>query len=681
MSLQASLPKFSTLDPKTFPADCETLLSSARKEVAELVSNSVAPSWQNLMAPLENINDRIEQFWSPLSHLHSVISGDAWRESYNQCLPLLTAYNSEMGQNKPLYERVKALAESADFAALDQPRQQAVKNLLRDFTLSGVGLEGEAAKRFADIQQRLSKLSTDFSNHVLDATDGWEKFVEDEGQLAGVPESAMAMLREAAAKKERSGYRLSLDIPSYLPIMQYAENRELRRELYEAYVTRASKLGPQAGQWDNGPLMVEIMQLRQELAALLGFANYAEDSLASKMAESPEQVVSFLEELAVASRPMAQQEYEELKAYAAKQGLGDLKAWDVPFYSEKLKEASYAISQEQLRPYFPVNKVIEGLFKVCSSLFDIEIRELVGVDMWHDDARCFEISRHGESIAAFYLDLFARQNKRGGAWMADCRGRRRLDDGSLQKPVAFLVCNFTPPTSERPSLLTHNEVTTLFHEFGHGLHHMLTQIDCLAVSGINGVAWDAVELPSQFLENWCWEKSVIPDISAHYQSAEPLPEDMLDKLLAAKNFQSGMMMLRQLEFALFDFRLHMQTKITSEEAIDAVMDGVRQQVSVWMPPAFNRFQHSFSHIFAGGYCAGYYSYKWAEVLSADAFSLFEERGVMNPEVGAQFRREILERGGSEAPAELFKRFRGREPANDALLRHSGITPAQAVGGK
>jgi oligopeptidase A len=681
MPAEHNLPAFSQLVAESYPADCDVLLNESRAAVAALLESDAPPSWANLMAPLEEVNDRIGQFWAPLSHLHSVLSGDAWRDAYSKCLPLLTAYNSEMGQNRPLYERVKALSESAEFDALDRPRQQAIKHLLRDFTLSGVALEGEAASRFADIQQRLSALSTAFSNNVLDATDGWEKYIDDVAELAGVPESALDNYREAAAAKEKAGFRLSLDIPSYLPVMQYAENRALRRELYEAYVTRASSEGPQAGKWDNGPLMVEILQLRQELAELLGFENYAADSLASKMAESPQQVIDFLEDLAAASRKVAEGEYAELQAYAAEQGLDELQAWDVPFYSEKQREAHFAISQEALRPYFPVSKVLEGLFKVAGTLFDIDIRPLSNVDLWHKDAQCYEISRAGESLAVFYFDLYARPNKRGGAWMADCRGRRRKDDGSLQKPVAFLVCNFTPPSSERPSLLTHNEVTTLFHEFGHGLHHMLTQVECLSVSGINGVAWDAVELPSQFLENWCWEKSVIPDISAHYQTGEPLPEDMLDKLLAAKNFQSGMMMLRQIEFALFDFRLHMQTQINSEADIDALMDSVRKQVSVWTPPKFNRFQHSFSHIFAGGYAAGYYSYKWAEVLSADAFSLFEERGVMNSDVGALFRSEILEQGGAEEPAELFRRFRGREPANDALLRHSGIEPLPSAVGE
>ncbi|WP_269618978.1 M3 family metallopeptidase [Zhongshania sp. BJYM1] len=673
-----SLPMFSTLDPQAMPKECELLLAESKRQVALAIADERSPDWTNLMAPLEEIDDQIGRFWAPMSHVHSVLSGDAWREAYSKCLPMLTAYNSEMGQNRPLYERVQALAESDEFARLSGPRQKAVRNMLRDFVLSGVALDGDKASRFAEIQQRLSELSTAFSNNVLDATDGWEKLIDSAELLKGVPPTVLDNLRESASAKGFEGYRLSLDIPSYLPIMQYAENRELREEVYTAYVTRASSEGPQAGKWDNGPLMVEILQLRQEMAALLGFDNYSAYSLASKMAESCSQVTDFLEELVQASQPVATKEFAELSAFAAEHGVAELQAWDVTYFSEKLKEASFTLSQEALRPYFPAEKVISGLFKITGQLFDIEISALSDVDFWHKDAQCYRISRNGEVLAHFYLDLYARNNKRGGAWMANARGRRMIDGGGIQQPVAFLVCNFSPPTSDRPSLLTHNEVTTLFHEFGHGLHHMLTQIDCLSVAGISGVAWDAVELPSQFLENWCWEKSVIPDISAHYKTGEPLPTDMLDKLLAAKNFQSGMQMLRQIEFSLFDFKLHMQSDVKCEADIDTLMTAVRNKVSVFQPPAFNRFQNSFSHIFAGGYAAGYYSYKWAEVLSADAFSLFEEEGVMNVDVGKKFRMEILERGGSEDAAVLFKNFRGRPPANDALLRHAGIADAKGA---
>ncbi len=674
-----ALPRFNDLVIADIQPQLQALLDGFRREVAELVAANAqpnAPTWSSLMAPLEDISDRLEKFWSPVSHLNAVMNSDELRAAYDACIPLLSAYHSEMGQHRELFEAVTALAESDEFASLSQPQKKTVENLLRDFKLSGVALEGEARERYKAIQQRLSELSTQFSNNVLDATQGWEKWVSAE-QLKGVPDTALDNYRQAAAAKGGDGYRLTLDAPAYLPIMQYAEDRELRRELYEAYNTRASELGPQGGQWDNGPLMVEIVQLRAELAQLLGFASYAELSLAPKMAESPQQVLDFLRELASASREQGLREYRELAEFAAAQGCDELQAWDVPFYSERLREQRYAISQEQLRPYFPAAKVIEGFFAVTGQLFGIEFAADDDAELWHRDAHCYRVLKNGEHIASCYLDLYARDKKRGGAWMADYCGRRR-DSAGLQKPVAFLTCNFSPPAGERPALLTHNEVTTLFHEFGHGLHHMLTDIDVLAVSGINGVAWDAVELPSQFMENWCWQSESIPLISGHYQSGEPLPAELLDKLLAAKNFQSGLMMLRQLEFALFDLLLHSGAAPASADAIQQLLDGVRAEVAAYPLPAFNRFQHGFTHIFAGGYAAGYYSYKWAEVLSADAFSLFEEEGVMNADTGRRFVAAILSQGGAEDAMEQFVAFRGREPSKDALLRHCGIDTDQEV---
>ncbi|MGJ8686803.1 MAG: M3 family metallopeptidase [Spongiibacteraceae bacterium] len=667
-----TLPVFSTLNPKNMPQQCQQIVDKARGVVKQLLAVEEEASWQNLMAPLEDVDDELGQFMAPLSHLHGVLNSDAWRDAYSQCLPILTAYSSEMGQNRPLYQRVEALAGSAQYHDLSVAQQKVIANVLRDFRLSGVGLEGDQAKRYSEIQQALSERCTRFSNQVLDATDGWEKIVEDRAHLAGVPDMVLENLHEAAVTKGKKGYRLGLDLPSYLPIMQYAEDRELREELYRAYVSRASNIGPDAGKWDNGPLMEDILQLRQEKAALLGFAHFADYSLATKMAESSQQVIDFLCDLAETSRDVAEQDYRALCDYAAERGVAELAAWDIPYFSEQLKEQTYQVSQERLRPYFPIQKVIDGLFQVSSQLFNIEISSKSDADLWHEDAQCYQISRDGKELAYFYFDLYARQDKRGGAWMADCRGRRVCGDGSIQTPVAFLVCNFSAPTSERPSLLTHNEVTTLFHEFGHGLQHMLTQIDSLNVSGISGVAWDAVELPSQFMENWCWQKEIIPLISGHYQSGEPLPDNLLETLLAARNYQSGMQMLRQIEFALFDFRLHSQTDIHAESQIEALLKAVRDEVAVVYPPAFNRFQNSFSHIFAGGYAAGYYSYKWAEVLSADAFSLFEEEGLIGGSAGDKFRHYILERGGAEDAAVLFEKFRGRAPSNDALLRHSGI---------
>jgi len=506
---------------------------------------------------------------------------------------------------------------------------------------------------------------------VMDATQAWSRHITDAGLLDGLPESAMAQARQAAQAKELDGWLINLEFPSYYAVMTYAHDRALREEVYTAYSTRASDQGPNGGEFDNGPLIDEILALRQELAELLGYANYAELSLATKMAESTDQVVGFLRDLGQRSKPFAEQDLQALKAYAAEKGCADLQSWDVGYYSEQLRQHRYAISQEELKPYFPIDRVLQGMFGVVEKLYGIQLRETSDFDRWHPDARLFEVIEQGEVTGQFFLDLYARSHKRGGAWMDGCRDRRRLPGGALQRPIAYLVCNFTPAVGGKPALLTHDEVTTLFHEFGHGLHHLLTQVDYPTASGINGVAWDAVELPSQFMENWCWEPEGLALISGHYESGEPLPQDLLDKMLAARNFQSGLGMLRQIEFSLFDFLLHRRED--PELSAQQVLDQVRDEVAVFRPPAFNRFQNGFSHIFAGGYAAGYYSYKWAEVLSADAFSRFEEEGVLNTDTGRAFREEILARGGSREPMELFVAFRGREPKIDALLRHSGLT--------
>lgn len=678
---QLQLPQFSTLDIPQLPEQLAAMLDNCRSEVAELVAQQGPLTWTNLMAPLEEIDDRLEKFWSPVSHLNAVKNTDELRTAYEICIPLITAYHSEMGQNRPLFAAVQSLADSQSFDELSKAQRQVVNNTLRDFRLSGVALDEKERHRFADIQQRLSELSTKFSNNVLDATDGWEKLVEDEQLLAGIPEMSLQSFRQQAESKDKTGLLLNLQAPSYLAVMQYADNRALRQEMYEAYNTRASDQGPHAGQWNNNDLMVEILQLREEKARLLGFGNYAELSLEPKMAESPEQVVQFLDDLVAATKDQGEKEFSQLQRFAATLGCEDLQAWDVPYYGEKLRQQDYAISQQELRPYFPAKTVIDGLFNISGQLFGIQFESIISaetataaetaVDLWHPDAQCYRVLKGGEQIAICYLDLYARAKKRGGAWMADFCGRRRNDTG-IQVPVAFLTCNFTPPTKESPALLTHDEVTTLFHEFGHGLHHMLTEIDVLGVSGINGVAWDAVELPSQFLENWCWQPESIPLISSHYQTGQPLPDKLLEKMLAARNFQSAMQMLRQLEFAAFDLRLHRQPAPQSADEIQQVLEAVRAQVAVIRAPAFNRFQNGFGHIFSGGYAAGYYSYKWAEVLSADAFSLFEEEGVMNQKTGRKFREIILEKGGSEDALDLFVAFRGRQPSLEALLRHSGI---------
>lgn len=670
------LPPFDRIRPEhALPAIRQRLADNRRRLEAIVAAAGPAPGWDSLIAPLEEIGDALECTWAPVSHLNGVTNTPEWRAAYEAVLPELTRYSTEVGQNRALYEAYAALAATPAFAGLPAPRRRSIEHALRDFRLSGVALEGEARERYGALRQRLAELGTRFANNVLDATQGWTRHLDQ--APAGAPESVLETWRAAAAERDLPGYVITLDIPSYLPAMQYCEDRELRRELYQAYTSRASECGPNAGQWDNGPLMTEILALRAELAALLGYDDYAGLSLATKMAESPAQVEAFLVDLSRRARPQALREYAELEAFAREQdaaGLTDgLAAWDIPYYSEKLRLARYALSQEELRPYFPAPRVVEGLFAVAGRLFGVSFEAVADVPVWHPDVRYYRVLREGEEVAGFYLDLYARSGKRGGAWMADCRVRRRRADGSLQLPVAFLTCNFGPPTAERPSLLTHDEVTTLFHEFGHGLHHMLTAMDVAAVSGINGVPWDAVELPSQFLENWCWQEEAIALMSGHYRSGEPLPAELLQRMLAARNFQSAMQMQRQIEFSLFDLRLHHAAPAADVVAIQSLLDAVRAEVAVYALPRENRFQHSFSHIFAGGYAAGYYSYKWAEVLSADAFSAFEEEGVFNPETGQRFRATVLESGGGEDPMVLFEAFRGRPPQVDALLRHSGVT--------
>lgn len=677
------LPPFSAITAEHVTPAISELIDQGRAQLAQLLADLPNPSWDTLVAPLEEQGDKLDQAWAPVSHLNSVANSEELRKAYTESVALLTDYSTEFSQNEALYKAYQQLADSDEFAQLSQAQQQTINNALRDFRLGGVALNAADKKRFGDIQKRLSELSTQFSNNLLDATQAWYKHFESADALAGLPESALAQAAQAAAQKELSGYVITLDFPSYYAVIMYADNRALREEIYTAYVTRASAAGKKADgsvatEWDNTTLIAETLALRHELAQLLGFANYAERSLASKMAESTEQVIQFLNELGEKSKPFAERDYAELCEFAARNGCADVQSWDTTYYSEKLRVEKYAVSQEELRVYFPAEKVIAGMFDVVQRLFGIAVKQITEFDTYHPEVRFYHIEKNGAQVASFYLDLFARDKKKGGAWMADCRVRRKTAAG-VQLPVAFLTCNFTPPVGATPSLLTHDEVTTLFHEFGHGLHHMLTQIDVAAVSGINGVAWDAVELPSQFMENWCWEPEAIPLISGHYQTGEPLPQDLLDKMLAAKNFQSGLQMIRQIEFSLFDFRLHAEYNPAAPQSAQEVLNQIRAQVAVIKPPAFNRFENSFSHIFAGGYAAGYYSYKWAEVLSADAYSRFEEDGIFNAQTGESFLQEILQQGGSKAPMELFKKFRGREPNIDALLRHSGITLADVSG--
>ena len=667
------LPPFSSIKPEHIQPAVEHAIAKCRSKIDEVLANSGPYTWDNLVAPLEQVDDELSQIWSPISHMNAVVSNEAWRAAHDACLPLLSEYGTYVGQHQGLYEAYKSLHEADAFETLTQAQKTVIEHSLRDFELSGIGLEAEQKARYGEIVKRMSELTSKFSNQLLDATHAWHKLITDEAELAGLPESAIDAAKAMAEAKEQQGWLFTLDYPSYLPVMMYSDNRALREECYRAFVTRASDQGPNAGKFDNGPLMNEILGLRYELAQLLGFDTFAEKSLATKMAESPAQVIEFLNELALRSKPQAKAELAELQEFAKTHyGVTELAAWDLSYYAEKLKQHKYEISQEQLRPYFPEDRVLHGLFYTVKRLYGMDVQEQTGFDSWHKDVRFFKlIDETGEHRGSFYLDLYAREGKRGGAWMDDCRGRRMTSHG-LQRPVAYLTCNFNRPVGDKPALFTHDEVTTLFHEFGHGIHHMLTKVDVGGVAGINGVPWDAVELPSQFMENWCWSAEALGEISGHYQTGEPLPKAMLDKMLAAKNFQSGMMMMRQLEFALFDFRLHHEYDPAKGAHIQEMLDEVRRQVAVMIPPEFNRFQHGFSHIFAGGYAAGYYSYKWAEVLSADAFSRFEEDGVFNEQTGRDFLHNILEKGGSEDPMALFVRFRGREPTIDALLRHSGI---------
>ena len=665
------LPPYSAIRPEHVEPAIDQLLTQNRQAIAELLQGqSAAPNWQGLVLVLDELNARLDRAWGPVSHLNAVCNSSEMRAAYEACLPKLSEYWTEMGQNKPLFEAYAALAKSPEATGFDVAQKTILEHALRDFRLSGIDLPAAGQQRYGAIQMKLSELTSQFSNQLLDATQAWTRHVTDEALLAGLPDSAKAQMAQAATARQLDGWLITLEFPSYYAVMTYADERALREQLYAAYCTRASDQGPDARQFDNGPLMEQILDLRQELAQLLGFAHYGELSLEGKMAESTEQVLHFLRDLAVRSKPFAQRDLAELQTFAAAQGCADLQSWDVGYYSEKLRQQRYSISQEQVRAWFPIDKVLSGLFAIVERLYGIQIEELQGFDSWHPDVRLFEIKESGQRLGRFFFDLYARANKRGGAWMDGARDQRRTASGELITPVANLVCNFTPAVNGQPALLTHDEVTTLFHEFGHGLHHLLTEVEHAGASGINGVAWDAVELPSQFMENWCWEPEGLALISAHFKTAEPLPQEMLEKMLAAKNFQSGLMMVRQLELSQFDFELH-ATHGDGRNVLQ-VIESIRNEVAVLRPPAYNRFANGFAHIFAGGYAAGYYSYKWAEVLSADAFSRFEEEGVLNADTGRAFREAILARGGSQEPMLLFVDFRGRAPSIDALMRHSGL---------
>ena len=662
------LPLFDAIRPEHVTPALDVLLADAEAALETAVAPDTPADYDTLSKVLSVATERLGCAWGAVGHLKGVADTPELRAAFNENLPRITEFYTRQGADERLYAKYKAIAASPSAATLSAPRKQALSHWLRDFVLSGAELQGEAKTRFAAIQEQMADLGQKFSEHVLDATDSFTHYATTD-ELAGVPDDVKAATRAAAEAEGKDGHKLTLHMPVYLPVIQYADNRLLREQLYTAYVTRACEAGP--AERDNGPVMAELLRLRQEEATLLGYPSYADVSLVPKMAESPAQVLTFLRDLARRARPYAERDLAELREFAATElGLTDLQSWDSAYASEKLKEARYAFSDQEVKQYFTEPKVLDGLFRIIETLFEVAIRPDTA-PVWHPSVRFYRIERAGQLVGQFYLDPYARSGKRPGAWMDDVKGRwLRPDTGVLQTPVAHLVCNFSTPVGDKPALLTHDEVQTLFHEFGHGLHHMLTQVSELGVSGISGVEWDAVELPSQFMENFCWEWEVLKHMTAHVETGEPLPRALFDKMTAAKNFQSGMMTLRQVEFSLLDMRLHAEPG--SDARVQQVVDEVRDEVAVMKPPAFNRFQHTFSHIFAGGYSAGYYSYKWAELLSADAWSAFEEEGVLNPETGRRYRREILEAGGARDAIDNFKAFRGREPNIDALLRHQGM---------
>ncbi len=666
-SLHAELPLFDRIQPAHVLPALEAVLARNHEDLNEILASG-RHDWPSLMQPLETIEERTHRLWSPVNHLNAVRDSEALRPVHREGLMKLTAWQSELAQNEGLFAAIRALHDSEAFTRLSPEQQQAVRHAVRDFRLAGAELADQDKARFRDIQMRLSELGARFEQNVLDATRAFTLHLTDEADLAGLPESVRATARERARQAGKDGWLFTLDAPSYGPFMQYAERRELRRRMYRAYVTRASE-----GQLDNGPLITEILKLRREAAQLLGFDNAAEMSLATKMAESPAQVMAFLRELASRSRPRAEDEAAELRDFARTElGLDDLQAWDVAFASERLRRHRFDFSEEDLKPWFPEPAVLNGLFALAGRLYGIRI-EAREAPVWHPDVRYFEVlDQAGERVAGFYLDPYAREHKRGGAWMDECIIRWRRPDGSLQRPVAHLVCNFERPVGDRPALWTHEEVLTLFHEFGHGLHHMLTGVETLDVSGIRGVPWDAVELPSQFMEHFCWHRESLDLFARHVDTGEPLPDSLLGKMRAARTFQSGLQMLRQIEFALFDMRLHAEFDPDGDQSVQELLDEVRDEVAVLRPPAFNRFQNSFSHIFAGGYAAGYYSYKWAEVMASDAFAAFEENGIFDAATARRFRDELLAVGGSRDLMQAFIAFRGRKPTVDALLRHAGL---------
>jgi oligopeptidase A len=672
----SGLPRFAEIRPAHVTPAVDTLLQHNRDVVSRLLADIAAPTWENFVHPLDDANEQMSRAWGQVSHLNAVMNSAELREAYNENLPKITQYYAELGQNLALFAKYKALRASKEFELLVSARKKIIENELRDFRLSGAELDEDNKARFLEIQDELSALSSRFSDNLLDATNEFSLLISSSAELAGIPADDLQAASEAAQAAGKTGWLFTLKAPSYMPVMQYAANRALREKMYIAYSQRASEFGKT--EWDNTPLIAKILKLRAEEAHLLGYANYAELSLASKMANTPGQILKFLRELAQHARPLAEKDLLELREFAqTKMAMTDLQSWDIGYASEKLRQQRYAFSDQEVKQYFPEDAVVAGMFNVVQKIYGLNLRP-AQAPVWHETVRFFDVyDADGKLIGQFYMDLYARNSKRGGAWMDDAIVRRRVAPnihipGGIQTPVAYLNCNFAPPLGGKPAMFTHDEVITLFHEFGHGLHHLLTLVEDMGVSGISGVEWDAVELPSQFMENFCWEWDVLSSMTRHVDTGAKLPRELFDKMLAAKNFQIGLQTLRQLEFSIFDMRLHSDYDAEGKQSVLELLAEVRKEVAVLVPPGYNRFANSFSHIFAGGYGAGYYSYKWAEVLSADAYSMFEEHGVLNAEIGARFRKEVLAVGGSRDAMESFVAFRGREPSIDALLRHNGL---------
>jgi len=672
ISIDTALPLFDKILPEHVLPALDYILERQRQRIQTLCTQD-NPTWDSFILPLEEMDEELSRIWGPSTHLNAVCDSEEFRKVYQQGVQKTSEWHTELAQNETLYAGLKYISDHQS-NILNSEQKELLKQNIRDFKLSGAELTGDAKQRFKEVRLRLSELTTTFEQHVLDATRAFTLTINNESDLAGLPESARDAAAQRASEDATKGWLFTLDMPSYLPMMQYSEKAELREKMYRAYCMRAS-----SGDLDNSPVIDELLSLRQEIAELLGFKHYGDYSIATKMASNHDEVTSFLRELAAKSHIMAEQEVQELRTFAKQHlGIDELQAWDIAFASEKLRMHTYAISQEELKPYFPEASVVSGMFALVEKLYGIQIHE-ADAKLWHKNVKYFEVfDENNGKIAAFYLDPYARAHKRGGAWMDECVTRWQKPNNELQLPVAYLVCNFDAPIGDKPALWTHDEVMTLFHEFGHGLHHMLTEVNTRGVSGINGVPWDAVELPSQFMENFCWEREVLDLFAKHYKTGETIPEDMFQRMTSAKNFQSGMHMLRQIEFSLFDFLLHSEYQPKDTQSVQGLLDQVRDEVAVLIPPTFNKFQNSFSHIFAGGYAAGYYSYKWAEVLSADAYAAFEEEGISNTKTAARFRKEILSIGGSKDIMDGFIAFRGRKPNVDALLRHSGIENSLTV---